>query len=161
MTGDGDGDDESIFLELSQVESCVEAIAIVVNIYSGNKSFANDFSEAYVRVYDSQTDHVYCSYTLNDGSIKTNGIVFVMFKRGQHGEWEMQNMAQGCDGSTAKNTTTNLWDCDTRMQNKIDSCPKPPFKVGKPAPAPAPISRRTSHAAPNSNPSDDACCVLQ
>ena len=149
MTGDGDGDDESIFLELSQVDSSVEAIAIVVNIYSSNKSFANDFSEAYVRVYDSLT--VYCNYTLNDGSIKTNGIVFVMFNRGQHGEWEMQNLAQGCDGSTAIATTTNLWDCSTTMQNKIESCTKPSFRVG----TAAPVMRASS------NPSDDGCCVLQ
>jgi len=127
-TGDGNGDDESIYLELNEVDHCVQAIAILVNIYSSDKSFNKDVSEAHLRVYDEQTNHVYCSYKLSNGSIHTNGIVFVIFERSQHGNWELQPLAQPCTDKTAHNTTINLWDCDTAIKNKIPTYAYPPTR---------------------------------
>ena len=123
-TGAGHGDDEKIYLELNNVEQCVEAIAIVVNIFTPGKSFERDFSDAYVRVYDELTGHEYAKYILNDGSVKTNGIVFIMFTRQANGSWELSTLASPCIGRTATDTQTSLWDCK-KPCGRMKSVPTP------------------------------------
>lgn len=65
LTGDGDGDDEQIIIDLSRVKC--DTIIIGVNIYRGRER-GQDFSKlenAFVRIEDMNTGMELCRYTLD------------------------------------------------------------------------------------------------
>ena len=51
LTGEGDGDDEQIHINLAQVKDTIHSIWPVVNVYTAGMSF-NDVSGAYCRLLD-------------------------------------------------------------------------------------------------------------
>lgn len=67
LTGDGDGDDEQIIINLEQMESEVGKIAIGINIYNG-KSRGQHFGKlqnAFVRIVDEKTGKELCRFDLS------------------------------------------------------------------------------------------------
>lgn len=86
LTGDGDGDDEQIIIDLPNT-GCDE-IVIAVTIYQGvdrNQDFGM-LQNAFVRIVDMETNTELCQYTLDD---KYAGYVSVIFGRlkKENNEW--------------------------------------------------------------------------
>ena len=76
LTGDGDGDDEQIIIDLSSVKN--DSIVIGVNIYQGksrNQHFGM-LQNAFIRIEDMNTGMELCRYTLDS---KYDGYVTVNF----------------------------------------------------------------------------------
>ena len=76
LTGDGDGDDEQIIIDLSAVQN--DSIVIGVNIYQGhsrNQHFGM-LQNAFIRIEDMNTGMELCRYTLDS---KFDGYVTVNF----------------------------------------------------------------------------------
>lgn len=76
LTGDGDGDDEQIIIDLSRVKN--DSIVIAVNIYQG-RSRSQHFGmlqNAFIRIEDMNTGTELCRYTLDS---KYDGYVTVNF----------------------------------------------------------------------------------
>ena len=68
LTGDGDGDDEVITIELSSVPSQYNKLVFVVNIYdaAGRNQHFGMIHNAYIRVYDDRTGSELIRYNLTD-----------------------------------------------------------------------------------------------
>ena len=74
LTGDGDGDDESIKVDLSKIDSNASEICIVVTIHeaaSRNQNFGQ-VRNAFIRIFDTNTKEVILMFELDeDFSIET------------------------------------------------------------------------------------------
>lgn len=92
-TGDGDGDDETIFTNLNQLPEQIEHLVLTVNSYEG-QTF-NEVKNAYCRVVDNATNKELARFTLSDRGSHT-GIIVASLKR-SNGQWEFT--AQGLPAS--------------------------------------------------------------
>ena len=110
-SGVGEGDDETMVIHLDQVEKKVTALAIVVTIYSLNRTFA-EVENSYVRLM-SDAGHVYAKYALN-GALTKNGLVFCMLVRGQTSRepWSLVTLGEECEGRSARQVKSLQWEGD-------------------------------------------------
>lgn len=96
LTGDGEGDDESIILDLSQVPARVATLVFVVNSFTGQ-----DFSQienAFCRLVDMKTNAEVARYDLS-GSGQHNAQVMAKLTREDRG-WAMTAIGAAANGRT-------------------------------------------------------------
>lgn len=78
LTGDGDGDDEQITVDLAHLSSEIERIVFVVNIYNCTER-KQDFGlikNAYIRLVDESTGKEICKYNLSDDYAGKTAMIF-------------------------------------------------------------------------------------
>jgi tellurium resistance protein TerD len=111
-TGDGDGDDEQMTVDLTKVPADVEKIAIAVTIHEAEarKQSFGMVSQAFVRVVNAADNTEIVRYDLSeDFSIET-ALVFGEIYR-HSGEWKFRAVGQGFQGglgAMAKNYGVNV-----------------------------------------------------
>ena len=96
LTGEGEGDDEQIFVDLSLIPANVERIAFTVTIYDSDNRRQNfgQVSNAYVRIVDDSTGQEIIHYDLGeDFSIETAIVVGEIYKH--NGEWKFAALGEG------------------------------------------------------------------
>ncbi len=97
LTGAGDGDDEQITVDLDKLDSDVDKIVFVVNIYMAKmrrQSFG-DVKNAFIRLVDEKTDTELFRYNLSDGSVdKVAGLIFAEIYK-YNGEWKFNAIGEG------------------------------------------------------------------
>ena len=89
LTGDGDGDDEQITVDLANITNKVEKIVFVVNIYDciSRKQDFGLIKNAYIRLVDESTGKEICKYNLSDDYAGKTAMVFEeVYKK--DGEWK-------------------------------------------------------------------------
>lgn len=96
LTGEGDGDDEQIHVELSRIPSTVSAIVFTVNSFSGQKF--NCIENAFCRIVDSQTQTEIAKLNLSEKSENTAIIMTQLYR--QNGEWKVYAIDQPSSGRT-------------------------------------------------------------
>lgn len=99
LTGEGDGDDEQIKINLSLVPSHITKIAFAVTIYEADARRQNfgQISNAYIRIYDETTGAEILRYDLGeDFSIETAAIFGELYKYGN--EWKFNAIGSGYQG---------------------------------------------------------------
>jgi stress response protein SCP2 len=97
LTGDGDGDDEQIFIKLDSVPADCNEIVIGVNIYSAKTRHQNfgQIDNAFVRLVDNMNGAEICRYNLSReaGYADATTVVFgSLVKMG--GEWEFKALGE-------------------------------------------------------------------
>lgn len=98
LTGAGDGDDESVKVDLSAVQADVDTIAFTVNSFSGDTFDAID--NAYVRVVDSNSnDNELAKYSLSESGPHTAQFMAVLKRNGQG--WDFTAKGVALSGRTA------------------------------------------------------------
>ena len=101
-TGEGEGDDEQITIDLIKVPADIDKIAITVTIHDAEarrQSFGM-VSQAFVRVVNAQGDVEIVRYDLSeDFSIET-ALIFGEIYRNS-GEWKFRAVGQGFQGGLA------------------------------------------------------------
>lgn len=98
-TGDGDGDDEVINLDLTKVDTGVSKIAITVTIDQADARKQNFgmVNNAYIRVVDGATNTELLRYDLGeDYSIETAIVVAEIYRN--NGEWKFNAIGSGFAG---------------------------------------------------------------
>lgn len=98
-TGDGDGDDEQIIIDLSLVPENISKINFTVTIHEAEERKQNfgQVSNAYVRVVNSDTKEELIKYDLGeDFSIETAIVVAQLYKNGS--EWKFNAIGSGFEG---------------------------------------------------------------
>lgn len=95
LTGEGDGDDEVINVDLSKLPTDVEYLVFTVNSFRG-QTF-NDVQNAFCRVLD-QTNKELARYQLTEQGSHT-GIVIATLKR-NGGSWDFTAQGFPCRGRT-------------------------------------------------------------
>lgn len=101
-TGEGEGDDETIEVDLSQVPADVEKISFTVTIDQAdvrNQNFGM-VENSFVRVYDAVTGTELIRYDLGeDYSVETAVVVAEFYRHG--GEWKFNAIGSGFQGGLA------------------------------------------------------------
>jgi tellurium resistance protein TerD len=101
-TGEGEGDDEQIHIELSKVPANLEKIAFTVTIYEAEQRHQNfgQVSNAYIRIIDEATSTELVRFDLGeDFSIETAVVVGELYKN--NGEWKFNAIGSGFQGGLA------------------------------------------------------------
>ena len=99
LTGEGDGDDEVIKVDLSKVPANVSKIDFTVTIYEAEKRNQNfgQVSNAYIRVVDETTNTELIRFDLGeDFSIETAVVVGEIYH--YNGEWKFNAIGSGFQG---------------------------------------------------------------
>ena len=104
QTGDGQGDDEVIRLDLDNIPADVKSLHVTVNAYTGTFS---DVRDAYVRLVAIKTGHELARFVLSNDHVKS-GVVFAKISRidGQPGAWRLLAIGTQCGGRTATSEET-------------------------------------------------------
>lgn len=98
-TGAGDGDDESIIVDLSLVPADVEKIAVCVTIHAAEERRQNFgmVSSAYIRCIDAGSNAEVAKYDLSeDASVETAMIFGEIYRN--NGDWKFKAIGQGFQG---------------------------------------------------------------
>ena len=101
LTGDGDGDDEQITVDLAHLSSEIERIVFVVNIYNCTER-KQDFGlikNAYIRLVDESTGKEICKYNLSDEYAGKTAMIFAEVYR-NNGEWKFNAIGQGTNDAS-------------------------------------------------------------
>lgn len=102
LTGDGDGDDEQILINLELIPEHITKIDFTVTIHEAEERKQNfgQVSNAYVRVANSDTKEELIRYDLGeDFSIETAIVVAELYKNGA--EWKFNAIGSGFEGGLA------------------------------------------------------------
>uniref|UniRef100_UPI0038B7B873 TerD family protein n=1 Tax=Bacilliculturomica massiliensis TaxID=1917867 RepID=UPI0038B7B873 len=102
LTGEGDGDDEQIQVDLTKVPAGVSKIAFAVTIYDSDvrKQNFGQVSNAYIRIVDMDTNQEMIRYDLGeDFSIETAVVVGEIYQH--NGEWKFNAIGSGFQGGLA------------------------------------------------------------
>lgn len=94
LTGDGDGDDESIFVDLSAVPANVDHLVFTVNSFRGQKF--DEVDNAFARLVDEATGEEVCRFELREKGKHTGVIMASISRKG--GIWEMTAHGVPCSG---------------------------------------------------------------
>ncbi|MDX9699198.1 MAG: TerD family protein [Rhodocyclaceae bacterium] len=111
-TGEGEGDDESVVIELDKVPADVEKISVCVTIHEAEARRQNFgmVSSAYVRCVNADNNTEVARYDLSeDASVETAMIFGEIYRH--NGEWKFKAIGQGFNGGLgplAKNFGVNV-----------------------------------------------------
>ena len=103
LTGQGDGDDESIKVDLSKLPNGCESITFFVTIHEAETRRQNfgQVTNAFVRVYDPSTNEVILNYDLGeDYSIETAIEFGTLYLK--DGQWKFKAIGTGFAGGLQK-----------------------------------------------------------
>ena len=112
LTGEGDGDDEQVKVDLSLVPQNISKIAFTVTIHEALERRQNfgQVSNSYVRVIDEDTNQELLNYELGeDFSIETAIVVCEIYRH--NGEWKFNALGSGFKGgleALCKNFGVNI-----------------------------------------------------
>ena len=96
LTGEGEGDDEQIIIDLSKVPQEYDKIVIVVNIYQAvqrNQHFGL-IENAFIRLVDARNNKEMCKYNLTDDYSRMTARIGGEVYR-HNGEWKFSAIGQG------------------------------------------------------------------
>ncbi len=99
LTGDGDGDDEQIKINLSSIDAAVSEICIVVTIHDAEARKQNfgQVRNSFVRIFDSASNAEILKYELEeDFSVETAVEFGRIYKKGE--EWKFEAVGMGMKG---------------------------------------------------------------
>ena len=102
LTGEGEGDDEQIQIELALIPANVEKVAFTVTIYDSDVRRQNfgQVSNSFIRIVDESTGQELIRYDLGeDFSIETAVVVGELYRH--NGEWKFNAIGSGFQGGLA------------------------------------------------------------
>lgn len=88
LTGEGDGDDEQLLIDLTKVAPEIEKIVVVVNIYEAQSRRQNfgQVENSFMRIVDQKTNQEMFKFDLNfDASVATGVQFGTLFRK--DGKW--------------------------------------------------------------------------
>lgn len=99
LTGEGEGDDEQIMIDLTKMPPNAEKVAFTVTIYDADARRQNfgQVSNAFCRIVDVQTGEELVRFDLGeDFSIETAVVVGELYRN--NGEWKFNAIGSGFQG---------------------------------------------------------------
>lgn len=98
LTGEGDGDDESIIVDLSKIDPKVSELCIVVTIHEASSRRQNfgQVRNSFVRIVDSNNVEIMKYELEEDFSIETAVEFGRIYRR--NGEWKFEAVGAGMNG---------------------------------------------------------------
>ena len=99
LTGEGDGDDESVIIDLSKINPAAAEICVVVTIHESEARKQNfgQVRNSFVRILDNATNAEIMKFELDeDFSVETAVEFGRIYKR--NGEWKFEAVGMGMKG---------------------------------------------------------------
>jgi tellurium resistance protein TerD len=95
-TGEGSGDDETVHVNLTGVDSSIEELVFVVTIYEAEARRQNfgQVRNSYIRIYDKETQAEIARYDLEEDFSRETSLEMGRIYR-KNGEWRFQAVGQG------------------------------------------------------------------
>ncbi|MCD1118520.1 TerD family protein [Chryseobacterium turcicum] len=96
LTGDGDGDDEQIKIDLTKIDAAVQEITVVVTIHDADARRQNfgQVRNSFIRIFNTETNEEILKYELDeDFSIETAVEFGRIYNR--NGEWKFEAVGSG------------------------------------------------------------------
>ena len=105
LTGEGEGDDEQIFVDLGAVPSQYDKLVFVVNIYKAveRKQNFGMIANAFIRIIDDKGTE-FCRYDLSEKYDGMTAMIFGEIYR-HNGEWKFNAIGQGTKDSGLEELT--------------------------------------------------------
>ncbi|MBB5369407.1 MULTISPECIES: TerD family protein [unclassified Janthinobacterium] len=99
QTGEGEGDDERIEIDLSRVPADIDRISITVTIHDADARRQNFgmVSKAYIRCLNAEGEREIARYDLSEDSSTETAMIFGEIYR-YSGEWKFKAIGQGFNG---------------------------------------------------------------
>merc|ERR1711865_908802 len=141
LTGEGEGDDEQIIINLDKIGDAIKEVFLVVNIYTPQRSFMQ-VAEPFCRIVDNSSGSELCRYALRDAGSES-GLIIAKIAREVGGRWGFHALGLPCRGRTYKDSLPQVKEECRQDTKKLVAGSK-----GVPAtPAPAtPAPATTGHA---------------
>lgn len=101
LTGEGEGDDEQIVIDLNSIPQNYDRIVLAVNIYKAydRKQHFGLIKNAFIRLVDARNNSEMCIYNLTEDYSGKTAMLFGEVYR-YNGEWKFNAIGQGTgDGS--------------------------------------------------------------
>lgn len=101
LTGEGDGDDENIYVTLNELHPNVERIVFNVVIYQAKSrsQYFGKVKNAYVRIVDeSNNGREMCRYSLSNDGGRNTAVVFAELYK-ENGSWNFRAIGEYTNGS--------------------------------------------------------------
>ena len=98
-TGEGDGDDERIEIDLSRVPADIDRISVTVTIHDADARRQNFgmVSKAFIRCLNAEGEKEIARYDLSEDSSTETAMIFGEIYR-YNGEWKFKAIGQGFNG---------------------------------------------------------------
>lgn len=96
LTGEGEGDDEKIFVDLTRVPDQVQQIVFTISSFRG-QTFEK-VENAFCRVVDETTNTEVAKYNLSAQGNYTALIIAKVYRH--NGAWKMSALGESCQGKT-------------------------------------------------------------
>lgn len=95
LTGEGDGDDEQIMVDLKKLSPDVSKIVFVVNIYNASEKQQHFgmLENAFIRLYDMDKNSEICRFNLSDNYYGMEGLVVGEIYKKEN-EWKFNAIGQ-------------------------------------------------------------------
>ena len=99
QTGEGEGDDERLEIDLSRVPADIERISITVTIHDADARRQNFgmVSKAFIRCLNAEGEKEIARYDLSEDSSTETAMIFGEIYR-YNGEWKFKAIGQGFNG---------------------------------------------------------------
>lgn len=98
LTGDGEGDDESIFVDLLALPPDITAVVFVVNSFQGHRF--TEVRRAYCRLVELDSGAELVRFDITDSEPRTGVVMCVLTRSGP--AWEMTAIGEFHDGKTVR-----------------------------------------------------------
>ncbi|GGN60437.1 tellurium resistance protein TerZ [Novosphingobium indicum] len=95
-TGEGDGDDEAIIVNLDQMPSEIKSLVFIVSSYEGHTF--DQIANAYCRVVENRTGRELVRYDISDSGRHTGMIMSRIYRH--NGEWKIHAIGNPANGRT-------------------------------------------------------------
>ncbi len=96
LTGEGEGDDEVIKVDLSRLPAEVKSLVFTVNSFQG-QTF-NEVDNAFCRVVDEASDRELARFSLSEAGSHTGLIMAKLYRH--NGEWKIHAIGEKTNGRT-------------------------------------------------------------
>ena len=131
LTGEGDGDDETIQINLEILDSQVKKIRVFANIFAAGKSTFNEIDNAFIRLYNPLNNEELAIYKLSEQNRNFNAFHFADLDI-VNNEIKFSIVAEGLNGnidsivdSYVKNAVNNNSEQSSDSQNNTELERKP------------------------------------
>lgn len=103
ITGDGDGDDEQIIVELAKVPNNIQKIVFVVNIYDciGRKQDFGMIRNAFIRIFNASNNQELAKFNLSENFTGKTALITGEIYRNS-GEWKFGAIGEGTNDASLK-----------------------------------------------------------
>ena len=111
-TGEGDGDDETVKVDLSRVPADIQKISVAVTIHDADSRRQNFgmVTNAFIRVVNEANNGELARYDLSEDASTNTAMIFgELYRHGE--EWKFRAVGQGFDGGLgplARNFGVNI-----------------------------------------------------